>query len=139
MCGLLSIHVLLVPFLGLRSAALARGRRLESAPYLLGLSLAPLAVGALAFALDARAVVASIEPWSGSGSWFGRNAGPIVASRLAALAPITWFASIVAASASAVVATGGLARLIAPLSRTVKEVDDDLTLTGLRILYERNV
>lgn len=39
----------------------------------------------------------------------------------------------------AVVATGGLARLIAPLSRTVKEVDDDLTLTGLRILYERNV
>lgn len=37
----------------------------------------------------------------------------------------------------AVVATGGLARLIAPLSRTIKDVDDDLTLTGLRILYER--
>ena len=37
----------------------------------------------------------------------------------------------------AVVATGGLARLIAPLSRTVKDVDDDLTLTGLRILHER--
>ncbi len=39
----------------------------------------------------------------------------------------------------AVIATGGLARVIAPLSRTIKEVDDDLTLTGLRILHERNV
>jgi type III pantothenate kinase len=38
-----------------------------------------------------------------------------------------------------VIATGGLARLIAPLSRTIKEVDDELTITGLRILYERNV
>ena len=38
----------------------------------------------------------------------------------------------------AVIATGGLARLIAPLSRNVHEVDDELTLVGLRILYERN-
>jgi type III pantothenate kinase len=38
----------------------------------------------------------------------------------------------------AVIATGGLARLIAPLARSVDEVDDVLTLVGLRILYERN-
>ena len=37
-----------------------------------------------------------------------------------------------------VIATGGLAPLIAPLSKTIVEVDDHLTLTGLRILYERN-
>jgi len=37
-----------------------------------------------------------------------------------------------------VVATGGLAPLIAPLSRTIAHVDDHLTLTGLRLLYERN-
>jgi type III pantothenate kinase len=37
-----------------------------------------------------------------------------------------------------VIATGGLASLIAPLSKTIGEVDDVLTLAGLRILYERN-
>ena len=37
-----------------------------------------------------------------------------------------------------VIATGGLAPLIAPLSKTIGEVDDVLTLVGLRILFERN-
>ncbi|MFO0679019.1 MAG: type III pantothenate kinase [Polyangiaceae bacterium] len=40
---------------------------------------------------------------------------------------------------AAVIATGGLAPLIAPLTKSVGEVDEILTLTGLRILYERNV
>lgn len=38
-----------------------------------------------------------------------------------------------------IVATGGLARLIAPQTESVGAVDDDLTLTGLRLLYERNL
>ena len=37
-----------------------------------------------------------------------------------------------------VIATGGLARLIAPQTEAIEEVDDNLTLTGLRIIFERN-
>ncbi len=37
-----------------------------------------------------------------------------------------------------VVATGGLARLVVPYSEEIEEVDDLLTLTGLRLLHERN-
>jgi type III pantothenate kinase len=37
-----------------------------------------------------------------------------------------------------VVATGGLADLIAPHSRTITAVDAELTLHGLRLVWEKN-
>ncbi len=38
-----------------------------------------------------------------------------------------------------VVATGGLAELIMPHSRTIQHYEPWLTLQGLRIVYERNM
>ena len=39
---------------------------------------------------------------------------------------------------TATIATGGLANAIVPFTDTIDEVDDLLTLTGLRLLHERN-
>jgi type III pantothenate kinase len=39
----------------------------------------------------------------------------------------------------AVIATGGLASLVVPHSRTITDHEPDLTLIGLRLLFERNV
>jgi type III pantothenate kinase len=36
------------------------------------------------------------------------------------------------------IATGGIAEVVAPLCETIDEVDPLLTLTGLRLIYERN-
>lgn len=38
----------------------------------------------------------------------------------------------------AVIATGGLGHLVVPFTEEIKEVDDLLTLTGLRLIYEHN-
>jgi len=42
------------------------------------------------------------------------------------------------AAEAPVVATGGLAELIAPHSRTITAVDQELTLQGLRLVWDRN-
>jgi type III pantothenate kinase len=37
-----------------------------------------------------------------------------------------------------VIATGGFARMLAESSRVIKHVDDNLTLDGVCMIYERN-
>jgi len=44
----------------------------------------------------------------------------------------------VISGASAALATGGLAATIAPLAKGIERVDEDLTLEGLRLLWELN-
>jgi type III pantothenate kinase len=41
-------------------------------------------------------------------------------------------------SSAVCIATGGLADVIAPETKMVEEVDPELTLRGLRIVWERN-
>jgi type III pantothenate kinase len=40
---------------------------------------------------------------------------------------------------TAVIATGGLAPVVLPEARTITDHEPDLTLIGLRLIYERNV
>ena len=39
---------------------------------------------------------------------------------------------------STVVATGGLAGVIGPLCSTIQHLEPELTLTGLRVIFEKN-
>ena len=40
---------------------------------------------------------------------------------------------------TAVIGTGGLAPRVSPLSRTINEVNQDLTLEGLRLVYDNYI
>ena len=39
---------------------------------------------------------------------------------------------------ASLLATGGLAHVVVPFTETIDEVDDMLTLKGLRLIHERN-